>query len=83
MSFCLCNAPSTFVRLIETVLQGLLWQTCLVYLDDVVVFEVYHCNVVNVRRSFHSSHRSWTQVESRKCKLLATQTEYLGHIISQ
>ena len=38
MPFGLCNAPSTFVRLIKTVLAGLTWQICLVYLDDMIVF---------------------------------------------
>ena len=36
MPFGLCNAPSTFERLMESVLQGLQWKTCLAYLDVVI-----------------------------------------------
>ena len=38
LPFRLCNAPATFERLIEQVLRGLHWQTCLLYLDDVIVY---------------------------------------------
>ena len=37
MPFGLCNAPSTFARLMELVLKGLHWKMCLIYLDDVIV----------------------------------------------
>ena len=37
MPFGLCNAPATFERLMETVLAGLHWQICLIYLDGVIV----------------------------------------------
>jgi hypothetical protein len=38
MPFGLTNAPSTFQRMMNGVLRGLMWTTCLVYLDDIVVF---------------------------------------------
>ena len=38
MPFGLCNAPATFERLLETVLSGLQWHVCLIYLDDIIVY---------------------------------------------
>ena len=36
-SFGLCNATATFERVMETVLRGLTWNICLVYVEDIVV----------------------------------------------
>ena len=37
MPFGLKGAPATFERLMETVLAGLQWNICLIYLDDIIV----------------------------------------------
>ena len=37
LPFGLCNAPATFEKLVDIVLAGLHWETCLVYLDDIIV----------------------------------------------
>ena len=37
MPFGLCNAPSTFQRLMQVVLAGLERQCCFVYIDDILV----------------------------------------------
>jgi len=34
----LCNAPATFQRLMDTVLMGLIFDICLAYLGDIIVF---------------------------------------------
>jgi hypothetical protein len=33
----LCNVPATFEQLMESILQGLRYEACLVYFDDVIV----------------------------------------------
>ena len=38
MPFGLRNAPATFPRTLDISLSGFQWQTCLIYLDDVIVF---------------------------------------------
>ena len=38
LPFELCNAPTTFSRLMDNVLSGLSWEVCLYYLYDIIVF---------------------------------------------
>jgi hypothetical protein len=37
MPFGLCNAPLMFERLMETVLRGFTYKSCLMYLDDMIM----------------------------------------------
>ena len=38
MPFGLVNAPAKIQRLVERVLTGLQWQTCLVYQDNIIIY---------------------------------------------
>jgi hypothetical protein len=53
MLFGLCNAASTFERIIEKTLAGLQWQIAVLYLDDIVVFGKYfEDHLCNLRKVF-------------------------------
>lgn len=84
MPFGLCNAPSTFERLMEGVLQGLQWHSCLVYLDDVVVYG--RCEnelLTRMGEVFERLEHAGLKLKPRKCRFFARETEYLGHVISE
>jgi hypothetical protein len=59
--FGLSNAHSTFKRLMETVLLGLTYDACLVYLDDVIIidrtFQVYLLNLRKIFERFREKSR--------------------------
>ncbi|GFV05953.1 retrovirus-related Pol polyprotein from transposon 297 [Trichonephila clavipes] len=51
MPFGLCNAPATFERLMETVLKGLTFEACLIYLDDVIIGgRTFEQHLQNIRK---------------------------------
>ena len=47
--FDLCNASATFSRLMDRILSGLHWETCLFYLDDIIVFSTWEEHLARLR----------------------------------
>ena len=83
MPFGLCNAPSTYQRLLMSVLQGLIGHICLAYLDDVIVFSKRRDEHVNDLRAVLDRIRdAGLKLKPTKCKLYCEQVLYLGHVIS-
>jgi hypothetical protein len=53
MPFGICNSPATFERLMESVLRGLIYDACLVYLDDIIVIgRTFQEHLDNLRKVF-------------------------------
>jgi pyrimidine operon attenuation protein/uracil phosphoribosyltransferase len=53
MPFGLCIAPASFERLTESVLRGLIYDACLVYLDDIIVIgRTLQQHLDNLRKVF-------------------------------
>ncbi|KAE8989378.1 hypothetical protein PF011_g18796 [Phytophthora fragariae] len=81
MPFGICNAPSTFQRLMDCVLRGLTSVCCLVYLDDVIIFTkgtvVQH--VVELAVVLERLAEAGLSLKSSKCTFATTKMEYLGH----
>ncbi|GFX62377.1 retrovirus-related Pol polyprotein from transposon 297 [Trichonephila clavipes] len=83
MPFGLCNAPATFERLMETVLKGLTFEACLIYLDDVIIgARTFEEHLQNIRKVLSKLSDANLKLNPSKCKFFQKEVNYLGHIIS-
>ena len=83
MPFGLANAPSTFQRLMELALSDLHWKTCLVYLDDIIIFSrTVEDHFSRLAEVFQRLRDAGLKLKPSKCKLLRTSVKYLGHVVS-
>ena len=84
MPFGLCNAPATFERLMDRVLQGLRWSRCLVYLDDIISFGgTFSAALSNLTLIFERLRSYGLQLKSSKCHLFRASVPFLGHIVGR
>lgn len=84
MPFGLCSAPATFQRVMDTVLAGLKWQTCLVYLDDVVVFSSsFDEHLRRLEAVLQAIKTSGLTLKPEKCRFAYEELLFLGHVISK
>jgi hypothetical protein len=80
LPFGLTNAPATFERLMERVLNGL---QCLVYLDDIISFGNSFLHAThNLQDVFDRIREAGLTLKPKKCALFQQQVAFLGHIVS-
>ena len=83
MPFGCCNGPSHFQRLMSLVLSGLQWRTCLVYLDDVIVFgRTFQEHQARLKEVFDRLRSTGLKLMPSKCHLFCERVTFLGHVIS-
>ena len=82
--FGLCNAPATFSRLMDRVLASLHWETCLFYLDDIIVFSsTWEEHLAWLRQVFERLRHANLKLGADKCTFAAKEVNYLGHRVTE
>jgi len=83
MPFGLTNAPSTFCRLMGTILYDLLYKICICYLDDINVFAATpHELIDHLDRVFTRLRERGLKAKPSKCVFFKSPIEFLGHLVS-
>ena len=83
MPFGLCNAPATFQRLMDLVLAGLQWTSCLVYLDDVIIVgKTFEEHLLHLREVLIRLREAGLKLQPSKCSFCQKKVAFLGHIVS-
>ena len=83
MPFGLCNAPATFQRVMDAVLQGLNWQCCLVYLDDIIIYSKdIHEHAKHLEQVFTALSKANLKLNVAKCNFAKEELRYLGHVVT-
>lgn len=83
LPFGLCSAPATFQRMMDTVLSGLKWQSCLVYLDDIVVFsDTFEQHLQRLQAVLDAIRAAGLSLKPEKCHFGYDELKFLGHVVS-
>jgi len=82
LPFGLVNAPASFQRALDIILSGLRWQTCLVYLDVVIVFSwTVEDHIRHLCEVLLMLEKAGVSLKLSKCHLFQQEVECLGHVV--
>ncbi|KAH9103881.1 hypothetical protein AeMF1_019899, partial [Aphanomyces euteiches] len=83
MPFGLCNAVLCFERLMEHILIDYKWRTCLVYLDDCIVYsEDFGSHLIRLSQVLTKFREAGFKLKMSKCKWGRSSVPFLGHIVT-
>jgi hypothetical protein len=84
MPFGLCNAPSTFQRLMNHVFYPFLRHFVLVFFDDILIYrKTWTDHLAHVGRVLHLLSYYQLFLKQSKCVFGASEVEYLGHLVGK
>lgn len=83
MPFGLCNAPSTFQRLMQRMFGDQQGQSLLLYLDDIVIYSSsVEQHLQRLEMVLGRLQKEGLKAKLEKCAFLQQEVGYLGHVIS-
>lgn len=83
MPFGVCNGPSTFQRLMQSVMSDLIFQVLIVYLDDILLFsQTFEEHLERLEMVLKRLTDTGLKVKLGKCRFLQDSVRFLGHQVS-
>ena len=80
----LANSPSLFQRLMDLVLGGLTWDSCLCYVDDVIVFgKTFEQETERLQMVLQKFREAGLKLNPKKCRLFQRRVVFLGCTVSE
>ena len=76
------NAPSTFQKALDILLGSFKWKSCLVYLDDVIIFsQNTKDHLRDVDEVLTALREAGVSLKLAKCNFFTDTVRYFGHVI--
>lgn len=83
MPFGLKNAPSTFQRVMDNVLQDLQGKVCLCYMDDIIIFSTsLQEHMESLGKVFTKLKEANLKIQIDKSEFLHKEISFLGHLVT-
>lgn len=77
------NGPATFQRIVNHVLGPSRWKYALAYIDDVIIYsKTFEEHLAHLEEICQILRENRFRLNPEKCEIAQTQTDYLGHRIS-
>ena len=84
MPFGLCNAPETFQRLMNFVLQDFLGKFVAVYLDDIIIYSrTFEQHIDHIQLVFEALRTATLKIKLKKGFFCFPNIAFLGHIVGR
>lgn len=78
------GSAQTFQRTLQMIVNGLQWQTCLIYLDDIIVFgSNFQEHLKRVKEVLERIRKAGLKLKPNKCQLFQKEVSFLGHVINK
>ena len=79
----LINSSACFSRVMEKILRGLVYETLVVYLDDILIFGKEFDQILNrIDTVFTRLGEAGLKLNPKKCDLFKREVAFLGHVVS-
>ena len=83
LPFGLSTAPSAFQNSLNSVLAGINWVKCMVYLDDILIFsKTFEEHLETVKTVCERLANANLKIGLPKCEFARTECNFLGHVLN-